>query len=156
MVTYKKASITDLETLIKLRLEFLTEDRGRLNKRETDIIIAQLQDYFNRQINNSFVAFLAEDDGVAIATVYMTIEERPANPAFITGKTATILNVFTHSDYRRKGIAARLFKMTVDEAKALDISYLELSATDSGKPLYEKFGFKQKQSKYTEMKLELV
>lgn len=43
----------------------------------------------------------------------------------------------------------------IDEAKSMDISYLELSATDTGKPLYEKLGFVQRQSKHTDMKLEL-
>jgi hypothetical protein len=48
-----------------------------------------------------------------------------------------------------------LLTMLIDEAKAMDISYLELSATDAGKPLYEKLGFMQRQSKYTDMRLEL-
>ncbi len=156
MITYKKATIKDIEILIKLRLEYLTEDRGELSNDETKAVVAQLQDYFKRQINGNFIAFLAEDDGKAIATLYMAVAEKPANPAFITGKTATILNVFTYPDYRRNGIATRLLKMTIDEAKAMNISYLELSATDSGKQLYEKLGFKHRQSKYTGMRLGLL
>jgi hypothetical protein len=46
--------------------------------------------------------------------------------------------------------------MVINEAKAMNISYLELSATDSGKPLYEKLGFVHRQSKYTEMRLGLL
>jgi GNAT superfamily N-acetyltransferase len=155
-ITYRKATIKDIGILIKLRLEYLTEDRGELSKVETEAVVTQLQDYFMRQINSNFVALLAEDDGNAIATVYMAVAEKPANPAFITGKTATILNVFTYPDYRRKGIATRLLKMTIDEAKAMNISYLELSATNSGKPLYEKLGFINRQSKYTEMRMGLL
>lgn len=155
-ITYRKATIKDIEILKKLRLVYLTEDRGELSKDEVGAVVMQLQDYFTRQINCNFIALLAENDGEAIATVYMAIAEKPANPAFITGKTATILNVFTYPDYRRKGIATRLLKMAIDEAKAMNISYLELSATDSGKPLYEKLGFIHRQSKYTEMRLGLL
>jgi ribosomal protein S18 acetylase RimI-like enzyme len=87
----------------------------------------------------------------------MAVAEMPANPAFITGKTATILNVFTYPEYRRKRIATKLLTMMINEAKAMNISYLELSATDSGKQLYEKLGFVSKQSsKYTEMRLDLL
>lgn len=155
-IAYRKATYKDIEILIKLRLEYLTEDRGELSKDETEAVVSQLQDYFTRQLNSSFIALLAENDGQAISTVYMAVAEKPANPAFITGKTATILNVFTYPDYRRKGIATKLLTMVINEAKAMNISYLELSATDSGKPLYEKLGFVHRQSKYTEMRLGLL
>lgn len=155
-ITYRKATHKDIEILIKLRLEYLTEDRGELSKDETEAVVSQLQDYFTRQLNSSFIALLAENDGQAISTVYMAVAEKPANPAFITGKTATILNVFTYPDYRCKGIATKLLTMIISEAKAMNISYLELSATDSGKPLYEKLGFVHRQSKYTEMRLGLL
>jgi GNAT superfamily N-acetyltransferase len=102
-VTYRKATQKDIELLIRLRLDYLTEDRGKLAKDETDTIVAQLQDYFTRQLNNNFVAFLAEDEGKAVSTVFMAVAEKPANPSFITGKTATILNVFTYPGYRRRG-----------------------------------------------------
>jgi GNAT superfamily N-acetyltransferase len=155
-IAYRKATYKDIEILIKLRLEYLTEDRGELSKDETEAVVSQLQDYFTRQLNSSFIALLAENDGQAISTVYMAVAEKPANPAFITGKTATILNVFTYPDNRRKGIATKLLTMVINEAKAMNISYLELSATDSGKPLYEKLGFVHRQSKYTEMRLGLL
>lgn len=154
-VTYRKATHKDIDVLIKLRLAYLTEDRGELSKDEAEAIATQLKDYFSRQLNNNFIALLVENDGQAISTVFMAVAEKPANPAFITGKTATILNVFTHPDYRRKGLAMKLLTMMISEAMTMNISYLELSATDSGKPLYEKLGFVQKQSKYTEMKLDL-
>jgi len=155
-ITYRKATIKDIKILIKLRLKYLTTDSGELGKDETEVIVTQLQDYFTRQINGNFVAFLAEYDGEAISAVYMAVSEKPANPTFITGKTATILNVFTYPDYRCKGIATKLLEMIIDEAKSMDISYLELSATYSGKSLYEKFGFIHWQSKYTEMRLRLL
>lgn len=155
-ITYRKATHKDIDALIKLRLDFLTAYRGELSKEETEAIVAQMKDYFPKQLNSGFIAFLAEYDGQAVSTVYMTVEEKPASPAFITGRTATILNVFTCPDYRRKGIAAKLLTMMINEAKAMNISYLELSATESGKPLYEKLGFVCKQSKNTEMRLNLL
>jgi len=155
-ITYRKATPKDIDTLIKLRLDYLTTDRGNLSREETEAIVTQLKDYFPRQLNNSFIAFFAEHNGETISTVYMVVSEIPANPSFITGKTATILNVFTYPDYRRKGIATKLLTMMIGEAKAMNISYLELSATASGKPLYEKLGFVCKQSKYTEMRLNLI
>lgn len=135
---------------------FLTENRGELGKEETEAIVTQLKDYFPKQLNSSFIAFLAECEGQVISTAFMVVVEKPANPDCITGKIATVLNVFTYLDYRRKWIATKLLSMMISEAKAMNISYLELSATDSGKPVYEKLGFVYRQSKNPEMRLNLL
>lgn len=95
-ITYRKATHKDIDTLIKLRLDYLTADRGELSKEETEAVVSQLRDYFPKQLNSSFIAFLAVYDGQAVSTVFMAVAEKPANPAFITGKIATILNVFTY------------------------------------------------------------
>lgn len=156
-ITYRKASHKDIDALIKLRHDYLAEDRGELSKDETEAVVNQLMYYFPKHLNSDFIAFLAEKDGQVVSTVYMAVAEKPANPAFITGKTATILNVFTYPEYRRKGIATKLLTMMINKAKAMNISYLEQSATESGRLLYEKLGFVRKQSsKYTEMRLELL
>lgn len=141
---------------IKLRLDFLNENRGEIGKEKTDAIITQLKDYFPKQLNSNFFAFIAEYSGQAVSTVFMTVAENPANPDCITGKTAKILNVFTYPDFRRKGIATNLLKMVISEAKTMNISYLELSATDSGKPVYEKLGFILKQPINPEMRLNHI
>ena len=67
-----------------------------------------------------------------------------------------VLNVFTYPEYRKKGVATELLKRLIDEAGKQNLSYIELSASEAGRPLYEKLGFKELQSKYTEMKLQLV
>ena len=59
-ITYRKASHKDIDTLIKLRLDYLTEDRGALGKEETEALVRQLEHYFPQHLNSSFIAFLAE------------------------------------------------------------------------------------------------
>lgn len=43
-ITYRKATDKDIDTLIKLRLDFLTANRGELGKEETEAIVAQMKD----------------------------------------------------------------------------------------------------------------
>jgi len=174
MFTYRKAMMPDIDTLIRLRLDYLTEDKGILSDADKTAIAAQLKGYFPQHIGKDFIAFVAEspaegmrgsapyeaDDsrfyaeaaaGGIISCAFLVITEKPANPAFITGKTGTVLNVFTYPEYRRKGVATALLRLLIKDAKGQNLSYLELSATEAGKPLYEKLGFKLKQSKYTKM-----
>jgi len=153
----RKALAEDTDTLIGLRIDYLSDDKDRnLSQSEADAIVKQMRDYIPRQIGREFYAYIAEIDDQAVASVFLVISERPANPSFITGKIGTILNVFTNPLYRHKGIATQLLKMAINEAKAMNISRLELSATKAGKPLYEMLGFQTNESgKYTEMSLQL-
>lgn len=109
--------------------------------------------YLNRNINESFIAVLAEIDGETVSTAYLSISEKPANPSFLTGKIGTILNVYTKPQFRKQGISTKVLSKLIDKAKRYNISKLELSATDMGKSLYEKIGFREKKSKYTSMQL---
>lgn len=142
--------------LIKLRLDYLTEDRGALSESEKQAVITQLSAYYPKHIESDFIAYIAEAEHNVIAGAFLVVSERPANPAFISGKIGTILNVFTYPEHRRKRIAAVLLRRLIEEARVQNLSYIELSATKSGKPLYEKLGFIVKRSKYTEMKLQLI
>lgn len=156
MYTYRMAAITDLEALIQLRMDYLAEDRGRLSEGEKAAVAAQLREYIPRHMGDSFVAWLAETEGRVAAAAFLVISEKPANPSFITGKTGTVMNVLTYPEYRRRGIATELIKRLIDEARERGLSYVELSATEAGKPLYEKLGFVETQSQYTGMKYQLT
>ena len=51
------------------------------------------------------------------------------------------MNMYTHPEYRRKGIALHTLDLLVSEARQRGITSISLEATDTGKPLYEKYGF---------------
>ena len=59
-----------------------------------------------------------------------------------TGKTAFIMNIYTDSQYRRKGIAYEVLDMLVKDAKDRGVENIILDSTKMGRPLYEKYGFK--------------
>lgn len=150
----RKATIEDMDILIKLRLDYLSADMGSLAPADEAAIRSQLATYYTKHINNDFIAVLAELNGIVVSTAFLVISEKPANPTFITGKTGTILNVLTYPEYRRMGIATKLVYRIIDEAKQQGVSSIDLSATEDGKPLYEKLGFIE--SKYPYMKLRLL
>ena len=152
----RQANIEDIDILIQLRFDYLLADRGNLTAEEEKVIRSQLISYFAKHINDDFIAILAEIDNNVVSTAFLAIAEKPANPAFITGKTGTLLNVLTYPDYRRMGLASKVIYKIIEEAKQLGVSYIELSATPDGKPLYEKLGFTEPKSKYASMKLQFI
>lgn len=155
-MTVRTAETQDINTLIQLRMEYLTHHFGKLEPETEQALRRQLQSYFTAHLNNDFFAALYEMDGKVVSTAYLAISEKPANPRFITGKTATVLNVYTYLGYRNRGYATQVLELLIQKAKDVNVSYIELSATEAGKPLYEKLGFQAWQQPETEMRLQLT
>ena len=151
-ITYRKAGITDSELLVRLRQTFLQESIEGISESTMAAITTQLIEYFPKHIGHGFVAYIAEIDGETIATAFLAIIERPANHSLITGKSGRISNVYVFPEHRKQRIATQLMNLLAEEARAAGLSYIELSATESGKLVYEKLGYKLR---HTEMKLML-
>lgn len=148
---YRTATLNDLDHVIEMRIAYLKEINGKLPEKEMGALLNHLPDYYRRHMEKDFFAYFALEDGKPVSTAYLMIIERPANLNFITGKTGILLNVYTYPEYRKRGIATVLLSMAIADAKKLNVSNIELQATDMGIPVYEKLGFKHKQSQYTYM-----
>ena len=136
----RKATISDIDTLIKLRLFYLTEHFGDIGETEKQIVDT-LNEYYSAHLQKDFSAFLAEENGSI-----MIVQEKPANPRFPTGKTGLLLNVYTKPEFRRRGIADALIKVVIKEARQLNLSYIELTATEAGEKLYLNNCFQYKEA----------
>jgi len=67
---------------------------------------------------------------------------RPLAPSAIgEGRQATIVNVFTEPEWRRRGIAGLLIKEIIAWSKREHLDRLLLHASDEGRCLYERLGF---------------
>lgn len=150
----KRATVKDIDTLIRLRLDYLVMDKGRLSLEEEEAIRSHLQAYFPKHIQTGdFIATIAWLDEKPIAAAFLTIQERPANPSFLTGLTATLINVITYPDYRKRGITTQVVNVLIDEAKKLNVSSIDLAATKDGVGVYKRLGFVE--PPYTAMRLKL-
>lgn len=148
------ALLKDIDTLMKVRFDFLANFKEVLAPDEKKAISLQLRSYYKKHLNRNFFAVLAEKEGEVISAAFLVIYEKPANPWFKTGKTATLLNVLTYPEHRKKGYAAKVIKLLIEKAKQLNVSYIDLSASEIGRPLYEELGFAEVRS--TEMRLRLM
>lgn len=148
---FRLAGLDDLDHVINMRMQYLREINQKLSDKEKGALLNHLPGYYQKHMNNDFFAYLAMDGDTPASTVFLLVIERPATLHFITGKTAILLNVYTCPEYRKRGLASVLLDMAVADAKKMNVSNIELQATDMGVPLYEKLGFKHKQSQYTYM-----
>jgi ribosomal protein S18 acetylase RimI-like enzyme len=150
-------AIEDVDKLIKLRFDYFAAENWEIASEQVSQFETTLYHYYANHIGDDFFAVIAELDADIVSAAFMAIQEFPANPDFPSGKTGTILNVLTYSDYRRRGYATAVIGELVKIGREQNLSYIELVASEMGKPLYEKLGFHaSKPSDFTPMKLSLI
>lgn len=150
----RRAGQDDLEILIKLRFAFFDHINESVDEQQTQTISCQLKEYFTIHLGREdFVALLAYENDEIAGTAFLIITDKPAHPAFITGKTGTIQNVLILPKYQRRGIAKQLLMQLLEEAKFHNISVLDLLSTPAGEPLYTKLGFSPSQYQYLRLSL---
>lgn len=147
----EKATIQDIEQLTELRVAYLMEDHGKLDERELTIIKRELPDYFIKNLNNNIFSYIVRIEQEIVACAFLLVVEKPMSPAFINGKTGTVLNVYTKPKYRQNGYAKKIMNMLLVDAVKLELCVVELKATEDGYPLYQSIGFKDVVSKYHQM-----
>ena len=142
MINFRKATINDIDSLAKIRSIFITEVTGCSEAERNKLEIANKVYFESALAEDNFVAWFALDNDKIIATSGLSFSVIPPALHCLDGKTAFIMNMFTFPEYRKQGIGTELLKRTVEEAKNRGYKRITLNATDMGKPLYEKHGFK--------------
>ncbi len=151
-ILVEKAGIGDIDALVKLRLDYLTEDNGPLDKNDAEIIRGSLPDYYQKHLNKDLTAYVIREGKTIVSCAFLLEIEKPMSPAFINGKTGTVLNVYTCPANRHRGYAKMIMETLLAEAKRLHLSVVELKSTEDGYPLYKLVGFTDDCSKYHLMK----
>ena len=149
------ATKADIASLVALRLEYLRADYSVLPKEVEQVLRVQLPLYFSRHLGKDCHVYLAEEHQSAVSCAFLIVLEKPANPTFPTGKVGTVMNVYPRLVYRRRGFACALLEQLISDARKMDLSYLELKATEQGLHLYQRLGFNREISRYLPMRLIL-
>ena len=143
MIKYRKANINDVAILANIRSIFLMEANDITSEIERNNVEIAIKQYFESALeNDSFVAWLAVSENNIIATSGLSFSVVPPSFKCFDGKVAYIMNMYTIPDYRKQGIGTELLKRTIKEAKKRGYKRITLHATDMGRTLYEKNGFK--------------
>lgn len=148
------AAMDDVAALVDMRLQFLREDMGGLDALAEEAVRRGLPGYFRAHLGRDLFAYVIREGRSIVSCAFLLIVEKPMSPAFPNGKTGTVLNVYTRPSHRRRGFARRIMAALTDAARAMDLSVIELKATEDGYPLYRKAGFHDDRSKYRPMRWE--
>ena len=139
---YKKASIEDIDELVRTRIIVLRAANKLSDDEDMSVVEEESYAYYRRALETGeHIAYLVYDNGKFIGAggvSFYQIMPTYHNP---TGKKAYIMNMYTAPEYRRQGIAFHTLDLLVKDAKEQGVLQIALEATDMGRPLYERYGF---------------
>lgn len=139
-ITFREATVADIAALARLRWQMEHERKGGDLSLEayTQAYIAATRD---EMVRGTHQAWIAEDNGEAVACVLLVWWMMPPNFENLARKRGFVSSVYTRPDYRRQGIARRLMELLVERARADGVLRLILWASEMGRPLYLDMGF---------------
>ena len=141
----RMANIDDIGSFVKMKISLFKEFKKDTEEYDWDKYSQALKGYYNEGLlNEKVVAFLAEDNGNTIAISIIYFYDICPTLNNLDGKLAMITDMYTVPEYRNKGIGYKLLSNIMEHTKKLGYKKVTLHATDSGRILYEKYGFKDR------------
>ena len=155
MPTLRRATVDDAALIAQHRHRMFADNRFTTEARLADMDRA-FEPWVRRHLAaGTYIGlFLADDADPAhiLAAAGIFLMEFPPHWTHDEPLRAYLLNFYTAPEARNRGYANRLLQAAVDEARAAGATVITLHASQYGRPIYEKFGFKDS----SEMMLRLT
>ena len=151
MYRIRRALPADLSTIVDYRIiMFKTFVKDEY---DWDEIKSYEIKYFTEKMGQDIFAAWVAETGTRkiIACAGVSIYELAPKPWNLASRYAFISSMYTEPEWRRQGIGGKLLEETLAYSRSLGITYATLHASESGKSLYQSFGF----SDTNEMRMKL-
>ena len=141
--TFRTATVADTECIADQRYLMFAEmgmDTEMLAKARVHYVPWLVE----RLSNGIYTGTLVESDAIVIAGAGIWVGMGAPLPTLHSSdhRRASIVNVYTHPDHRRRGLARQLVSRLIDFAREENYPIITLHASDAGRALYESMGFR--------------
>ena len=141
MPVIREATASDIPEILRQRRR-MYEDMHYTDRIALDSMASLTSAYLQTSMaNGSFRAWLVADGDRIVAGGAVIISPWPAHPYDLECRRATILNVYTDPEFRRRGIARQLMQTMIAWCRNEGFARVTLHASDDGRHLYESLGF---------------
>ena len=139
----RRATLDDLDALVRLRVALMCE-MGAVAAADEGALAEAVRRYLLLELPaGHFLAWVAVDGaGAVIACGGLVFLQKPPSPQNHSGREAYIMNMYTEPTWRGRGLAASIFDAIMAHTREAGASLVRLNATESGRPLYERAGFR--------------
>ena len=150
-IIIREGTTADIPEIARQRRR-MCEDMNYTDAEALSTMVTVTANYLKKAIpEGSFRSWLACDNGRVVAGGAVVISSWPAHAYDLECRRATILNVYTEPEYRRRGIARQIMETMIAWCKQERFARVSLHASEHGRPLYESLGFEDS----NEMRLNL-
>jgi GNAT superfamily N-acetyltransferase len=152
--TLRRAELTDVQTLVDLRIAYLRELEGFSDDVDLDALAQINRRYFIRKMpSGEYIAWVAIARPTAspelrgrlhakvIGTAGMFMVDRPPTVKSTHSREARLVNVYVADAWRGKGVANALIEASIETAKRADVGRILVDDTPRGRRIYERAGF---------------
>ena len=140
MTEYRRATSADAEQLAELRAVMVEAIAGHVDTAAP--WFAAAVEWFRVNLDRDDVAaFIAIDDGVAVAGALGQLSQHAPSPRNLSGRVGYLSSVATRDTARRQGHSRHVVGMLVDWFDEEGAGQVDLTATADGIALYRSLGF---------------
>ncbi|OCL28061.1 hypothetical protein U472_02360 [Orenia metallireducens] len=137
----RRANLDELSKIVEMKLEMYKED-GLDDLLADDVYNKVLVSYQKLYRQDKVLHFVVEKNGKIIACAGGFIKEDIPYSYFKTSYYGFIGDVYTYPKYRKNGYATKLTSQVISWLKEQDVKVIRLLASEQGRSIYEKLGFK--------------
>jgi GNAT superfamily N-acetyltransferase len=150
-IQIREATAADIPEVLRQR-RAMYEDMNCQDSAALGAMVTLTTGYLKTAMaEGSFRAWLAAIGDRIAGGGAIVISPWPAHPYDQQCRRATILNVYTDREHRRRGVARQIMQTMIDWCRREGFAQITLHASPDGRPLYESLGFETS----NEMKLKL-
>jgi GNAT superfamily N-acetyltransferase len=140
--TLRRATTADLDALVEHR-RAMFQDMGYTDHAAMSSMAAKFRPWLLARMNaGDYLAWLiSASEGAIAASTGLWLMDWPPHMIGKGARRGNILNVYTHANFRRRGLARELMKAALAWCSENGVDTVILHASDSGRSLYESMGF---------------
>ena len=142
-MTYRQATINDIPELVRCRIRQLIDEGQEPEGDIKEANEAYFRDYMER---GQMEEWVCEDDGRIVATGAIIYYGFPPSFTNNGGLKGYVTNIYTDPEYRGRGIATKMLEILEERMRGRGVCRIWLEASRWGKPVYEKYGFRENDS----------
>ena len=150
-VCVTRGTVNDIDVLMQHRLKLWSE----VSTRSADEIKARIfpyREWLSAGIENGCVTpFIAKSEGAVAGSGCVWIREIEPKLGLSRFEEGYLMAMYTEQHFRRQGVASAILQAAIAYLRERGVERMTLHSSESGRPLYEKFGF----GDTTEMRLNL-
>lgn len=113
-------------------------------ERAVDSFEGASREYFDAAVRDgTYLGVMLETEAGTVGGGGVVIAHWPGSPMNRAARRAWILNIYVEREYRGRGYATAIMGRLIEWCRENGFESVALHASEAGRPIYEKLGFRQ-------------